>query len=236
MPAHRRAIVTAEAKTLPTLNISLVELQWLQILSEGWASPLSGFMRENEYLQTLHFNCILTDDAINKNNQSVPIVLSLTEKDKKRLEDVSALTLTYDDKPVALLRNPEFYYQRKEERCSRQFGTNNIDHPYVRLIHESGDFLVGGDLEVLERIKWNDGLDQYRLTPKEIRKRINDIGADAVFAFQLRNPIHNGHALLMKDCRRQLLERGYRKPVLLLHPLGGWTKDDDVPLGKYTDL
>ena len=27
-----------------------------------------------------------------------------------------------------------------------------------------------------------------------------------------------------------LVERGYSKPVLLLHPLGGWTKDDDVPL------
>ena len=34
----------------------------------------------------------------------------------------------------------------------------------------------------------------------------------------------------MQDCKRQLLERGYRNPVLLLHPLGGWTKDDDVPL------
>ena len=51
-----------------------------------------------------------------------------------------------------------------------------------------------------------------------------------MFAFQLRNPVHNGHALLMHDTRRRLVERGYRKPVLLLHPLGGWTKDDDVPL------
>ena len=34
----------------------------------------------------------------------------------------------------------------------------------------------------------------------------------------------------MKDCRQQLLEKGYKNPVLLLHPLGGWTKDDDVPL------
>ena len=42
--------------------------------------------------------------------------------------------------------------------------------------------------------------------------------------------MHNGHALLMKDCRRQLIDRGYKNPVLLLHPLGGWTKDDDVPL------
>lgn len=212
------------------LEISTVELQWLQVLSEGWASPLKGFMREKEFLQTLHFNCILSDDATFRNNQSVPIVLSLSESDKKRLEDVSAMTLTYENKPVAILRNPEFYYQRKEERCSRQFGTNNPNHPYVRLVLDSGDFLVGGELEVLERILWNDGLDQYRLTPKEIRMRINELEADAVFAFQLRNPIHNGHALLMKDCRRQLLERGYKKPVLLLHPLGGWTKDDDVPL------
>lgn len=34
----------------------------------------------------------------------------------------------------------------------------------------------------------------------------------------------------MQDTKRQLLERGFKKPVLLLHPLGGWTKDDDVPL------
>ena len=51
-----------------------------------------------------------------------------------------------------------------------------------------------------------------------------------MFAFQLRNPIHNGHALLMKDTRKYLLDKGFKNPVLLLHPLGGSTKDDDVPL------
>ena len=70
----------------------------------------------------------------------------------------------------------------------------------------------------------------FRLTPNELREKFKDLDADAVFAFQLRNPIHNGHALLMHDCRKQLLDRGYENPVLLLHPLGGWTKDDDVPL------
>lgn len=98
------------------------------------------------------------------------------------------------------------------------------------MIREAGQFLVGGDLEVIDRIKWDDGLDAYRLTPNEIRFRLRAMNADAVFAFQLRNPIHNGHALLMQDCRRQLLDRGFKNPVLLLHPLGGWTKDDDVPL------
>ena len=34
----------------------------------------------------------------------------------------------------------------------------------------------------------------------------------------------------MHDTHKKLLEKGYQNPVLLLHPLGGWTKDDDVPL------
>ena len=37
------------------------------------------------------------------------------------------------------------------------------------MIYESGDWLVGGDLEVLERIYWNDGMDQYRLTQEEVQ-------------------------------------------------------------------
>ena len=33
---------------------------------------------------------------------------------------------------------------------------------FVQMIMESGDWLVGGDIEVLGRIRWQDGLDQYR--------------------------------------------------------------------------
>ncbi|XP_031625687.1 bifunctional 3'-phosphoadenosine 5'-phosphosulfate synthase isoform X2 [Contarinia nasturtii] len=213
------------------LEISTVELQWLQVLSEGWAYPLRGFMREEEYLQVLHFNCIRNKEEPSiRENQSVPIVLSCTEADKKRFENAKSIALFYDRKPVAILHNPEIYYQRKEERCSRQFGTNNGGHPYIKMINASGPYLIGGDLEVIERIRWNDGLDEYRLTPNELKLKFRELKADAVFAFQLRNPIHNGHALLMKDCRRQLLERNFKNPILLLHPLGGWTKDDDVPL------
>lgn len=66
------------------------------------------------------------------------------------------------------------------------------------MIREGGDWFVGGELEALERIKWNDGLDEYRKTPNELRAEFRRRGADAVFAFQLRNPVHNGHALLMQ--------------------------------------
>jgi 3'-phosphoadenosine 5'-phosphosulfate synthase len=98
------------------------------------------------------------------------------------------------------------------------------------MIMQSGDWLVGGKLQVLRPIRYKDGLDDYRQTPSQLRARFAELGADAVFAFQLRNPVHNGHALLMQDTASKLKAQGYKKPVLWLSPLGGWTKDDDVPL------
>jgi 3'-phosphoadenosine 5'-phosphosulfate synthase len=219
--------VMSEVKSLPSVAVTKLDLQWIQVLSEGWASPLTGFMREREYLQCLHFATLMDSGVF---SQSIPIVLPISTEDKERLGSAKSILLVYEGKAVAILRDPEYYPHNKEERCCRQFGTNNQDHPYVKMIYEGGDWLVGGDLECLERIRWDDGLDQYRLTPVELRKEFKKRGTDAVFAFQLRNPIHNGHTLLMKDTRKMLIERGFRNPILLLHPLGGWTKSDDVPL------
>lgn len=51
-----------------------------------------------------------------------------------------------------------------------------------------------------------------------------------MYAFQTRNPTHAGHAYLMKSAGKDLKKQGYKNPVLWLSPLGGWTKEDDVPL------
>ncbi|XP_038648915.1 bifunctional 3'-phosphoadenosine 5'-phosphosulfate synthase 1 [Scyliorhinus canicula] len=227
VPENKVDLARADADTLPALEINKVDLQWVQVLAEGWATPLNGFMREREFLQCLHFSCLLDGGLI---NLSVPIVLTATNEDKERLDGYTAFALVYNGQRVAILRNPEFYEHRKEERCARQWGTTCKEHPYIKMVIQSGNWLVGGDLQVLDRIYWNDGLDHYRLTPRELKQKFKAMNADAVFAFQLRNPVHNGHALLMQDTFQQLIERGYRRPVLLLHPLGGWTKDDDVPL------
>ncbi|XP_053804812.1 bifunctional 3'-phosphoadenosine 5'-phosphosulfate synthase 2 [Vidua chalybeata] len=227
VPEDKLSSVQAEAEKLPALEITKLDLQWVQVLGEGWATPLTGFMREAEYLQVLHFGTLRNDGVV---NLSIPIVLPLSAEDKQRLEGSAALALSFQGRRLAVLRGPEFFAHRKEERCARVWGTTCPRHPHIQMVMESGDWLVGGDLQVLEKITWNDGLDQYRLTPLALKEKFREMNADAVFAFQLRNPVHNGHALLMQDTRRQLLERGYKNPVLLLHPLGGWTKDDDVPL------
>ena len=235
LPESQRAAALAEAHTLPTVVLTEeTDWQWLHVLSEGWASPLRGFMREEEYLQCLHFNCIRDADG-RVHNQSVAIVLAITDEQRQRIEssgkDAFALSLSAQpDRPVAIVRRPEFYVHNKEERCARQLGTTHLGHPYAAIIHRSGEWLVGGDVEVLQRFRYDDGLDAYRLTPRDLQAEFRRRGADAVFVFQLRNPIHNGHALLMTSCRDDLLRRGYRNPILLVHQIGGKVKQDDVPL------
>ncbi|XP_020590538.1 ATP-sulfurylase 3, chloroplastic-like [Phalaenopsis equestris] len=221
----------APAYGLPRIKLSRIDLEWVHVLSEGWASPLRGFMREAEFLQTLHFNCLRMPDG-SFVNMSVPIVLALDDGQKRAIEGRDRVVLVDgNDKSVAILRDIEIYKHNKEERIARTWGTTAPGLPYVEdAISKAGNWLIGGDLSVIEPIKYNDGLDKYRLSPADLRKEFTRRNADAVFAFQLRNPVHNGHALLMNDTRRRLLEMGYKNPILLLHPLGGYTKADDVPL------
>lgn len=122
--------VREEAEGMQKLNISKLDLQWVQVLSEGWASPLKGFMREREYLQCLHFATLLDSGVV---SQSIPIVLPLTEEQKSRLEGEEAFALVYEGRIVAVMRSPEVYPHIKEERCSRQFGTYNSGHPYIKV-------------------------------------------------------------------------------------------------------
>ncbi|KAK1419256.1 hypothetical protein QVD17_28420 [Tagetes erecta] len=227
----KRELKRNEAMGLAQIKLSRIDLEWVHVLSEGWASPITGFMRESEFLQTLHFNSIRLPNG-SVVNMSLPIVLDIDDVQKNRIDGSTAVTLVDSfDNPVAILNNIEIYKHNKEERIARTWGTTAPGLPYAEeAITGAGDWLIGGDLEVIQPIKYHDGLDRYRLSPSELRAEFEKRNADAVFAFQLRNPVHNGHALLMTDTRRRLLEMGYKNPVLLLHPLGGFTKADDVPL------
>ena len=93
VPAKRLPATIEEADNLPQLKIAKLDCQWLQVLSEGWATPLTGFMREKEFLQCQHFGT-LRDEGMT--NQSVPIVLPVSVGDKGRLEKANAITLVYD--------------------------------------------------------------------------------------------------------------------------------------------
>ena len=58
VPENKIMAVHKEMESLPTLEITNLDLQWLQVLSEGWATPLKGFMRKRQYLQVQIFRNI----------------------------------------------------------------------------------------------------------------------------------------------------------------------------------
>lgn len=94
----------AEAATLPKIQLAKVDLEWVHTVAEGWASPLTGFMRQNEYLQALHFNCLRLPDG-SFTNMSLPIVLAVDDEKRQSLSGVTAVTLVAPDgNDVAILR------------------------------------------------------------------------------------------------------------------------------------
>lgn len=215
--------------SFPTIDLDLEHVQYVQTLHEGWAAPLKNFMNELQLLEVLHFKTLTVNNK--KYLQSVPITLPVSQEDKEKLTGKGKCVLRYNNETIAVIDNPVTYVNRKEEICTRVFGTFSTNHPKSERIMAEGDFLLSGDrMRVVKRITYNDGMDEFRLLPSEIKKLIKEKNADAVYGFQLRNPLHNGHIMLLKQTHEELKKRGYKNPVLLLHPLGGWVKDDDVPL------
>jgi len=77
------------------------------------------------------------------------------------------------------------YDLRVRELIHRTFGVTDDAHPYIQLLLSPGkDFALGGEVELLGRITYGDGLDQYRLTVEELRAAFKKKGADVVYAFQ----------------------------------------------------
>ena len=223
-----------EFAALPVLDIDQHQVEYLQTIGDGWAAPLNRFMNELELLEVMNMKTI-TDGEGKRHLMSVPITQAVTAEQKASLEGQAKVAIKCSAiggyKVLAVISNPCFFDNRKEEICARTFGCMSANHPKAQTIFAQGDFLISGEsMRFVNRPVFNDGNDQYRLTPAEIKAKIVEKDADVVYAFQVRNPLHNGHVLLLKDTREQLIRQGYRNPILLLHPLGGWCKDDDVPL------
>eukprot|EP01063_Lacrimia_lanifica_P034813 TRINITY_DN6524_c2_g2_i1.p1 TRINITY_DN6524_c2_g2~~TRINITY_DN6524_c2_g2_i1.p1 ORF type:complete len:1118 (+),score=533.49 TRINITY_DN6524_c2_g2_i1:48-3401(+) len=262
-----------EVTNLQPVPLTDNDVHWVQVIGEGWAAPLKGFMREGALVQALHFESVVFDTQDDReHNQGasgygpgpkntafgdyhyhqtllkngvrvsmpIPIVLPISDHTKMLINrkiaaadgrQVQLVLVSPAGEPVAVLNDPEVFAFRKEEMIARSWGAWDLHHPYIKEnIMEQGEWLLGGEFHRVRRVLYRDGLDKFRLTPAELLTKFQEKGADAVFAFQTRNPTHAGHAHLMKDGRKQLLERGFQNPVLWLSPLGGWTKSDDVPL------
>jgi sulfate adenylyltransferase len=212
------ANLAAEAANLPKLVINERELSDLEMLAVGALSPLTGFQGEDEYhgvLESMH----LTNGLA----WAIPVVLGLSDEDLHRIGNADAIALCPSEgaDPVAVLRVTGQFKRDKQKEAISVYRTDDLEHPGVKAMNDSGDTCVAGNLEVIA-LPSHDDFVSYRLTPAQTRNEFQQRGWKTVVGFQTRNPIHRAHEYLQK-CALEIVDG------LLVHPLMGATKADDVP-------
>lgn len=113
----------------------------------------------------------LTDDIGKRHLFSVPITQHVTKDQMLALKGEKTIALKCsalgNDYVYALIENPVFFENRREEISARVFGTLSTKHPKVERILAQGEYLVSGSrIRYLRNVEFGDGLDQYRLTPR----------------------------------------------------------------------
>jgi sulfate adenylyltransferase len=210
--------LTAEAANLPKLVINERELSDLEMLAVGALSPLTGFQSEHDYhsvLESMHL--------INGLPWAIPVVLGVADDELHRLGTADSIALLPAEgaDPIAVLRVTGQFKRDKQKEALSVYRTDELDHPGVKAMYDSGDTCIAGDLEVIALPSHDDFLN-YRLTPAETRAVFRERGWKTVVGFQTRNPIHRAHEYIQK-CALEIVDG------LLVHPLMGATKADDVP-------
>ena len=208
----------AEAANLPKLAVSDRELADLEMIAVGALSPLTGFQGEADYHSVL--------DSMHLTNGlpwSIPVTLSVDDDGAHRLGGAAAVALTAGEggEPLAILRISEIYSRDKAKEAVSVYRTDDPEHPGVAAVNAAGDKCVAGELQVIALPPHDDFL-PYRLTPAETRAAFAERGWKTVVGFQTRNPIHRAHEYIQK-CALEIVDG------LLVHPLVGATKGDDVP-------
>ncbi len=207
---------SAEAEHLPKVAIGRRELSDLEMMAVGALSPLTGFMGEKDYwsvIDEMHLESGLP--------WTIPVSLSVDEEGVKRIGGASRIALTLDDRPLALVDVEEIYRRDREAEAQSVFRTNDLAHPGVKALNDAGDYLVAGAVHALD-LPQHSTFREYRLTPSQTRAAFAERGWRTVVGFQTRNPVHRAHEYLQK-CAMEIVDG------LLLHPLVGETKEDDVP-------
>ena len=72
-------------------------------------------------------------------------------------------------------------------------------------------------MRFFKNLEFNDGMDQFRLTPEEIQKEILRKKGDVVYTRQIDQPLNNADILVFDDARNSLVEKGFKNPILLIH-------------------
>jgi sulfate adenylyltransferase len=216
-PEEDRREFAREALGLPRVHLDSRALSDLQMIASGVFSPLEGFMLREDYESVV--------DEMRLSNGlawSMPITLSAEEDTARSLREDSLVALVDDGgEPVATMYLRERYTYDKEREAREVYRTTDVEHPGVAYLYRQGEVLLGGEIDLLRPLD-RGPFPQHFYEPHELRRLFAEKGWKKVVGFQTRNPVHRAHEYIQKSALETV-------DGLLLNPLVGETKSDDIP-------
>jgi sulfate adenylyltransferase len=205
-----------DLETLETVELTSRELSDLGMLASGALSPLEGFMSQADYervVEEMHL--------ANGLPWALPVCLAVDEAPAGE-----RVVLRAEGRPVAVVEVEEVYEYDKEREAEHCFRTTDEAHPGVARLYGQKSRYLAGRVTVFDRPA--PPFPELALDPAETRRVFAERGWKRVVGFQTRNPIHRAHEYLTKVALETV-------DGLLVHPLVGDTKSDDVPVDVRVD-
>src|SRR5438876_908209 len=201
----------ADLDSLETLTLTPREVSDLDMLASGALSPLDGFMGREDYDRVVEDMRLTSGLA-----WALPVCLAVAAPpngDKVALADDQG-------RKLAVLEVEGVFEYDKEREAERCFRTTDAEHPGVARLYAQHPLYLAGRVTVFERPE--PAFPELAADPAETRATFAERGWRRVVGFQTRNPIHRAHEYLTKGAFEIV-------DGLLIHPLVGETKSDDVP-------
>jgi sulfate adenylyltransferase len=214
--ASEREALRERARSLKAHALDNRELTDLELLAGGGFSPLRGFMTEKE--------CTSVVDQMHLPGGvpwTIPVALGADRAFADSLADGEEIALSGPDgTPLAVMQVRDRYRVDRAREAREVYRTEDEKHPGVAALHAAREVRLGGPVRVIELPEGE--FPEHRLTPAQTRAEFDRRAWQSVVAFQTRNPIHRAHEYLTKVALE--ITDG-----LLIHPLVGETKSDDIP-------
>ncbi len=208
------------ALELTTLPLDARAVSDLEMIATGAMSPLTGFLGRTDYLAVLE--SMHLGPEYRGLIWPLPIVLPVDPVVAKGLRDGQEVALQAPDGALlALLTVQEVFQRDLTHEAEAVYGTTDPTHPGVATTLAQPRAAVSGPVSIF-RLP-DPAFPAYHLSPRETRAAFAARGWRTVAGFQTRNPVHRAHEYIQK-CALEVVDG------LLLHPLVGQTKSDDVPV------
>lgn len=200
------------AGELVALGLERRELNDLALLKNGALSPLDGFMNRADYEHVVERMRLQ-----NGLPWTIPITLSIEQRDSIK-EGASVALHGSERELLGILDIQEIYPYSKTREAQEVYRTTDEAHPGITALYMQKELLVGGPVRLLPGAEE----DLFALTPLQTRGEFERRNWKTIVGFQTRN-LHRAHEYVQK-CALETVDG------LLLHPLVGETKSDDIPV------